>query len=54
MAHKWQEIRVFISSTFQDMHAERDDLVKFVFPKLRRLEKHHSHRYPLILRVFDT
>jgi hypothetical protein len=30
-------IRVFISSTFRDMHAERDYLVKFVFPQLRRL-----------------
>ena len=30
-------IRVFISSTFRDMHAEREELVKFVFPKLRRL-----------------
>jgi len=30
-------IRVFISSTFRDMHAERDHLVKFIFPQLRRL-----------------
>lgn len=30
-------IRVFVSSTFRDMRAERDELVKFVFPKLRRL-----------------
>ena len=29
-------VRVFISSTFRDMHAERDELVKFVFPELRR------------------
>ncbi|MBI4473319.1 MAG: DUF4062 domain-containing protein [Acidobacteria bacterium] len=27
--------RVFISSTFRDMHAERDHLVRFVFPRLR-------------------
>jgi len=26
---------VFISSTFRDMHAERDYLVKVVFPELR-------------------
>ena len=32
-----RQIRVFISSTFQDMQAERDHLVKFVFPELRRL-----------------
>ncbi len=30
-------IRVFISSTFRDMQAERDYLVKFTFPQLRRL-----------------
>lgn len=30
-------IRVFISSTFSDMQAERDELIKFVFPQLRSL-----------------
>lgn len=30
-------IRVFVSSTFRDMQAEREELVKFVFPKLRRI-----------------
>ena len=30
-------IRVFISSTFRDMQAERDYLVKFIFPQLRKL-----------------
>jgi hypothetical protein len=29
-------IRVFVSSTFADMHAEREELVKRVFPELRR------------------
>lgn len=24
MARKWQTVKVFISSTFRDMHAERD------------------------------
>jgi hypothetical protein len=28
-------IRVFISSTFKDMHAEREHLVTIVFPELR-------------------
>ena len=28
-------IRIFISSTFRDMHSERDYLVKYVFPELR-------------------
>ena len=32
-----RQIRVFISSTFRDMAAERDYLVKFVFPQLRKL-----------------
>ena len=31
-----REIRVFISSTFRDMHAERDFLVSHVFPVIRR------------------
>lgn len=30
-------LRVFISSTFRDMHADRDELVKRVFPRIRRL-----------------
>ena len=30
-------IRVFISSTFRDMQAEREELVKFIFPQLRKL-----------------
>ena len=29
-------VRVFVSSTFRDMHAEREELVKRVFPELRR------------------
>ena len=35
MAVKWESVKVFISSTFDDMHAERDYLVKQVFPELR-------------------
>jgi tetratricopeptide (TPR) repeat protein len=30
-------VRVFVSSTFLDMHEEREELVKRVFPRLRRL-----------------
>jgi hypothetical protein len=30
----YQTVLVFISSTFRDMQAERDHLVRFVFPKL--------------------
>ena len=32
---RFRTVRVFISSTFLDMQAERDHLVRFVFPKLR-------------------
>lgn len=35
MASTWKTVRVFISSTFRDMQAERDHLVRFVFPRLR-------------------
>lgn len=35
MSEGWRELRVFISSTFRDMQAERDHLVRFVFPRLR-------------------
>jgi len=31
----WRTVRVFISSTFRDMQAERDYLVRLVFPRLR-------------------
>src|ERR1700756_709753 len=41
-------VRVFISSTFRDMHAERDHLVTVVFPELReRLDR-------LDLEFFDV
>ena len=32
-----RQIRVFVSSTFRDMQEDRDYLVKFIFPQLRRL-----------------
>jgi len=31
----WNEVRVFVSSTFTDFFAEREILVKHVFPRLR-------------------
>lgn len=44
MSAAWKTVRVFISSTFRDMQAERDWLVRFVFPKLREeLLKHRIH-----------
>src|SRR5215813_6888801 len=36
MSAPWRTVRAFISSTFRDMHAERDHLVKVVFPRLRQ------------------
>ena len=51
MAVTWKTVRVFISSTFRDMHAERDYLVKVTFPSLReRLEKHRIHLVDIDLR----
>ncbi|CAN9503016.1 unnamed protein product [Ophioblennius macclurei] len=38
---RWQGVRVFISSTFRDMHSERDVLVQSVFPELRRRAAPH-------------
>jgi telomerase protein component 1 len=38
-APKWRTVRVFISSTFKDMHGERDLLTRFVFPELRARAK---------------
>lgn len=51
MTMDWRTLRVFIDSTFRDMHAERDHLVKVVFPDLReRLEKHRVHLVEIELR----
>lgn len=46
MAQKWKTVRLFISSTFRGMYAERDHLVRFVFPELK--EKCRKHRVNLI------
>src|SRR5262249_7522378 len=51
MAATWKTVRVFISSTFRDMYAERDHLVKVIFPALReRLETHRVHLIDIDLR----
>lgn len=47
-ARPWLTVRVFISSTFRDMHAERDYLVRFVFPKLR------AKLLPLRIHLIDV
>jgi hypothetical protein len=51
VAEAWRERRVFISSTFRDMQAERDHLVRFVFPRLREdLLKRRIHLVDVDLR----
>ena len=48
---KWRTVRVFISSTFRDMHGERDMLTRFVFPELRsRAHSKQIHVYEVDLR----
>jgi WD40 repeat protein len=47
----WRTVRIFISSTFRDFHAERDDLVKHVFPELRQwCERWRLHLVDVDLR----
>jgi len=51
MVQDWQTVKVFISSTFRDMQAERDHLVRFVFPRLREeLLKRRIHLVEVDLR----
>ena len=45
---RWRTVRVFISSTFKDMHAERDLLTRYVFPELRQRAK------SLFVNLFQT
>lgn len=47
----WRTFKVFISSTFRDMHGERDILTRYVFPELRALgKKHFINIYEVDLR----
>src|SRR5688500_11445018 len=51
MGSAWPTVRVFISSTFRDMHAERDHLVRVVFPELaQRMAARRVHLRPVDLR----
>ena len=48
---KWENVYLFISSTFGDMHAERDYLVKRVFPQLQEwCEQRRLHLIDVDLR----
>ena len=47
----WKTVRVFISSTFNDMHGERDALTRNVFPALNQLTRSRRVRVlPVDLR----
>jgi telomerase protein component 1 len=47
----WRNVRIFLSSTFRDMHAERDHLIKVTFFALReRLLPHRVELYDIDLR----
>lgn len=48
---RWRTARVFVSSTFRDMQAERQALVRVVFPALReRLARYRVHLVDIDLR----
>ncbi len=52
MASDEQTVRVFISSPFRDMHAERDHLLTVVFPELReRVERLGLEFFDVDLRL---
>jgi len=49
--YRWRAIRVFISSTFRDLHAERDYLVRYTIPELRDwCERFRLHLVDIDLR----
>lgn len=52
MHTSWKTIPLFISSTFRDLHAERDELSHVVFPALaERLKARHCRLEPIDLRL---
>ena len=51
MSERAQTFRIFVSSTFSDLKAERNALQAFVFPRLRELCQGHNARFqPIDLR----
>ncbi len=47
----WKTVKVFVSSTFRDMHSERDRLMRVVFPRLaEEAAKFRVHVLPIDLR----
>lgn len=52
MIQIWKTIPLFISSTFRDMHAERDELNNVVFPAIaERLKPRRCRLEPIDLRI---
>jgi tetratricopeptide (TPR) repeat protein len=51
MPGTWKTVRLFLSSTFRDMHAERDHLIKVTFPAVReKLLPYRVELYDIDLR----
>ena len=49
--HPWQNVYIFISSTFNAMHGERNELIKHVFPALSQwCASHHLRLWDIDLR----
>ncbi|KAM4881527.1 telomerase protein component 1 [Thomomys bottae] len=49
--HRWHSVRIFISSTFRDMHGERDLLLRSVLPALQaRVAPHRISLHAIDLR----
>ena len=48
MAQQARTFRVFVSSTFSDLKAERNALQERVFPRLRQLAAEHGCRFQVI------
>ena len=48
MAQRSRTFRIFVSSTFSDLKAERNALQERVFPKLRELCLQHGARFQAI------
>ncbi|XP_013912038.1 PREDICTED: telomerase protein component 1-like [Thamnophis sirtalis] len=46
---RWRSVRIFVSSTFRDMHGERDLLIRSVFPELRA----RAARFCLAIQEID-
>ena len=45
ISFKNRHLKIFISSTFEDMHNEREILLKDVFLKLKNITKQKRYRY---------